>query len=315
MNYSLKRQIIAFLFLVPSFLLSQEVKVETKIDTNKILIGDHISLNLLVRSKPPTEVIFPELKDSLGKFEIIEIGKTDTSLINDELVLKKKIKLTIFDSGYYYIPSLNILYLKKGVNQFANISTDSFPIFVKGIEVDTTKDIKDIKDIAEIPYTIWDFIPYVLILVGIAVFAYFIYFFIRRRKRKPELAEELKLPPHIVALQELKQLDSEKLWQKGEIKQFHIRLTEIIRKYIERRFEIPALEMISREIIDNLFKINNLEAELIEKLRRSFEISDLVKFAKFVPLPDDHTFCLKVAFEFVESTIPKVDVEQEPQSK
>lgn len=301
------------LHLVDAF--SQEVGVETLVDTNKILIGDQINLYLKVRTRPPTEIILPEIKDSLGKFEIVEIGKIDTQSIKDELVLNRKITLTIFDSGNFFIPSLNILYLKKDINQYASIQSDSIPIHIKGIEVDTTKDIKDIKGIIEVPYTFWDYFPYVLILIGISIVAYLVYFFIKKRKKKIEKAEELKLPPHIVAINELKQLDSEKLWQKSEVKQFHIRLTNIIRKYIERRFGIPALEMISSEIIDALEKSNEIEKDLVQKLRRSFEISDLVKFAKFMPLPDENTFCFQVAFEFVETTAPKEVVQQSSEAK
>ncbi|MFN3269432.1 MAG: hypothetical protein ACK42G_02480, partial [Candidatus Kapaibacteriota bacterium] len=144
---------------------------------------------------------------------------------------------------------------------------------------------------------------------------YLVYFFLKRKKTKEEIAEELKLPPHVVALKELKELDAQKLWQRGEIKEFHIRLTEIIRKYIERRFSIPALEMISSEIIQSLHQIDTIDPNLTSKLQRSFEISDLVKFAKFVPLPDEHTFCMKVAYEFVEGTTPKEDVEQPKEEK
>lgn len=307
--------IIVIMLLPLSNLSTQDVKVETRVDTNKILIGDQINLHLKVTTKPPTEIILPELKDSLGKFEIVEIGKVDTQRTKDELVLNRKVTLTIFDSGYYFIPSLNILYLKKDLNQYASVQSDTIPIYIKGIQVDTTKEFKDIKGIIEVPYTIWDYLPYILIGIGILGVAYIVYSLLRKRKKTIELAEELKLPPHIVALKELRQLDAEKLWQKGEVKQFHIRLTGIVRKYIERRFEIPALEMISSEIIDGLSKLDEIDANLIQKLRRSFEISDLVKFAKFLPLPDENAYCLQVAFEFVESTAPKEVVQQSDETK
>ncbi|MFN3305635.1 MAG: hypothetical protein ACK42Z_00425 [Candidatus Kapaibacteriota bacterium] len=301
-------------FLTKSF--AQEVEVKTKVDTNNILIGDQINLELFVKSKPPTEIIFPAFQDSLGKFEIVTSSAIDTQKTKDELILKKDIKLTIFDSGYYFIPSVSVLYLKTSVSQYATVQTDSIGIYVRGIEVDTTKDIKDIKGIIEVPYTIWDYIPYILGVLGIILILGLVYYFLRKRRQiKEEIAEEMKLPPHIVALRELKELDSEKLWQKGEVKRFHTRLTEIIRKYIERRFSIPALEMISSEIITELYRLDSVNRELVQKLERSFEISDLVKFAKFIPLPDENTFCLQVAFEYVEQTKPIDNVTQNSNAK
>ncbi len=301
-------------YLFKSF--AQEVEVKAKVDTNNILIGDQINLELYVKSKPPTEIILPVFQDSLGKFEIVALDVIDTQKTKDVLILKRNIKLTIFDSGYYFIPSISVLYLKTSVNQYSTVQTDSLAIYVRGIEVDTTKDIKDIKGIIEVPYTIWDYIPYILWVFGIILILGFIYYLLRKRKQiKEVIAEEIKLPPHVIALKELKQLDSEKLWQKGEVKQFHTRLTEIIRKYIERRFSIPALEMISSEIIHNLYGLDNMDRELVKKLARSFEISDLVKFAKFLPLPDENTFCLQVAFEFVEKTKPLDNVSQNSNAK
>jgi hypothetical protein len=310
-----EKLLVLFLIFAVQKSFAQEVKVEASIDTNRVLIGDHIRYSLKVQSKPPTEIILPDIKDTLGKFEIVDVGKIDTNLSNNQFILSRKITLTIFDSGSHTIPSLNILYLKKDTKQYATIQTDSFAVFVKGIEIDTTKDIKDIKGIVEVPYTLWDYLPYIVIALLVAISFYLIYFFLKRRKAKEFVTEELKLPPHIVALNELKQLESEKLWQRGEIKEYHIRLTEIVRKYIERRFNIPALEMISSEIIENLEKFEDLDKSIVDRMRRSLQISDLVKFAKFVPLPDEHTFCLKVAFDFVEATTPKADVQQQESRK
>ena len=293
-----------FVLFLPVIAFAQDVNAKIWTDTNKILIGDHLLLHIQIKATPPTDVIFPEFKDSLGKFEIVRVNPLDTQKYGNAVQFDKKVVLTAFDTGNLVIPSLNILYLKKNTNQFASVLTDSINIYVKGIEVDTTKDIKDIKGIIEIPYTFWDYLPYILIVIGVVAIAYLFYFFLKRRKKTTGI-EESKVPPHIEALEALKKLDKEKLWQKGYVKDFHIQLTEIIRRYIERQLSIAALEMISEEILQSLEQKRVADSALLAKLRRSFEISDLVKFAKFVPLPDENAFCLKTAFEFVDSTMPK----------
>ncbi len=295
--------LILFLTFNAGLAFSQAVNVKVWTDTNKILIGDHLNFFVQVNSSPPTEIIFPEIKDSLGKLEIVQSFPIDTQMTGNEIKLQKKIVLTAFDTGNIFIPQLNILYLKKATNQYAAIFTDSIPIFVKGIEVDTSKDIKDIKGIIEVPLTFWDYFPYILIPIGILGLGYLI-FFLMKRKGKKQASLEPKIPPHTEAMEALKQLDKEKLWQKGLVKEFHIRLTEIIRRYIERRFGIPALEMISNEIIQSLENEISLDTGLTSKLHRSFEISDLVKFAKYNPISDENNFCFKTALEFVEATIP-----------
>lgn len=288
---------------------SQEVQSKVWLDTTHILIGDQVNLYLEIKSVPRTNIVFPELKDSIGKLEIVYISPIDTQKIENGYLLKRRYTLTCFDSGAFVVPSLTFLYQKQNISTLSTLATDSLLLWVSSVAVDTTKDIKDIKNIVEFPRSIWDYLPYivgVLLFIAIVLFAYYL---IRRRKHS-ELPIELRIPPHILALEALKQLDSEKLWQKGQIKEFHIRLSEIVRTYIERRFKIPALEMITSEIISAL-KLNEItESQLIEKMQKSFELSDLVKFAKFVPLPDEHTFCFKTALEFIERTKPEEVVEE-----
>ncbi len=300
---------LAYYFFNPMTAESQEVQAKVWLDTTHILIGDQVNLNLEIKSIPRTNIVFPELKDSIGKLEIVYVSPIDTQKIENGYLLKRHYTLTCFDSGDFVIPPLTFLYQKQNISTLSTLATDSLFLWVSTVAVDTTKDIKDIKNIVEIPRSFWDYLPYiagVLLFLGIAYLAYYL---IRKRKRS-ELPVELRVPPHILALEALKQLDSEKLWQKGQIKEFHTRLSEIVRTYIERRFKIPALEMITSEIISAL-KLNEIaEPRLIERLKKAFELSDLVKFAKFIPLPDEHTFCFKTALEFIEETKPEEIVEE-----
>jgi len=99
----------------------------------------------------------------------------------------------------------------------------------------------------------------------------------------------------------LGQLEAEKLWQKGEIKLYHSKLTEIIREYIEYRFHVLALESTTEEILER-FKEGQINDELFDKLRTMLELADLVKFARQRPLPDEHTKSMELAHEFVRAT-------------
>ena len=127
---------------------------------------------------------------------------------------------------------------------------------------------------------------------------------VQKRKRKVLPIEEFvpKIPPHEIALEKLKKLEEEKLWQKGEVKLFHSNTTEIIREYIEQRFSIPALESTTDEILDNFKKVD-LNGELKNILREMLVLADLVKFAKAKPLPDENEKTLQWAYQFVRETI------------
>ncbi|MCX7611352.1 MAG: hypothetical protein N2043_07190, partial [Ignavibacterium sp.] len=101
----------------------------------------------------------------------------------------------------------------------------------------------------------------------------------------------------------LDELEKERLWQSGKVKEYHSRITEIIREYFEKRFSFPALELTSSEQIQLLEKIP--EAENIIKTAEEFLTNaDLVKFAKFNPVPDLNSIMMNLARDIVNSTIP-----------
>lgn len=285
-------------------LYSQEIQAKAKIDTNNVLIGDQIKLSLEVIFPKNLNVNFPLVPDTIGKIEIIARTPIDTIDSNAQRIMRQNFIITSFDSGYFEIPSFYFIYEKEDTKELYPIGTDPIMLKFSTIPIDTADTIKDIKPPLEVPYTFEEFLPYIIGLILLALIIYLIIYFLKRRKPKQLIQDyDPKIPPHIIALDELRKLNDEKLWQKGEIKLYYTKLTDIIRTYIERRFNIMALEMTSDEILRELEKLN-LDNGIIESSRKMYQIADLVKFAKFIPLPDEHTFCFNCAVEFVKTTIP-----------
>ena len=105
-------------------------------------------------------------------------------------------------------------------------------------------------------------------------------------------------------------IKNEKVWQKGESKEYYTQLTDAIRTYIRDRFGFNALEMTSSEIIEHLLETSDKEA--ITDLKELFETADLVKFAKHNPLVNENDANLMNAIEFVDET-KVVEDETKPQ--
>lgn len=285
-------------------MLPEEIDFHVWVDTTQMQIGDQIRLFLESEAPLSVNVFLPQFKDSLGKFEIITSSKIDTTIENEKRKLSQTYTLTTFDSGFVVIPSLTLLYSKEGVTELIGIRSDSIVVSVASVPVDTTQDIKDIKNIKDIPFSIWEYVPYIVGVLFLSGLVYLVFYIIKKRKSRTETKHELKIPPHIWAFEELKRLDSEKLWQQGRVKDYHIRLTDILRTYIEHRMNIPALEMVSSEIIQAISAKNDTPIDLVQKIKNLLDISDLVKFAKYSPLPDENALCFKIAWEFVELTKP-----------
>lgn len=301
---SLLRKVVIFIIISIFFrvdVYSQNVNATAEIDTNDVLIGDQINLILQIQSNRKVSVTWPLLLDSIGHLEIVNISKIDTIISSGKYTEKRKITFTCFDAGDYQIPPLRFLYGNEGID----IYTQTINVKFNPVKIDTTKAIKDIKQPLDVPWDFWDYFPYIAIILGILLILGLIYYFYVKRKPKDilDLDYDPSIPPHVLALEALKQLENEKLWQNGHTKKYYIRLTDIIRSYIKRQFKIDATEMISSEIIIAL-KSNRFEPDLVANLRSLFETADYVKFAKFKPLPDTNAQTLEYAYDFVKRTIP-----------
>ena len=97
------KNILLILLLFQNPLLSQIV---TEIDTNNIIIGDHINFSL--ESEIKENEVWPIFKDSLGQLEIISKTKIDSIKTNDGWILKQNFIVTQWDSGFFKTPIIQI---------------------------------------------------------------------------------------------------------------------------------------------------------------------------------------------------------------
>jgi hypothetical protein len=86
-----------------------------------------------------------------------------------------------------------------------------------------------------------------------------------------------------VAWAELEALLAEGLLEREEWDPFYIRLTGILRRYIDARFGIRAPKLTSRELIGRVQAEETLQTHDQELLRRFLELGDLVKFGRRTP--------------------------------
>ncbi len=280
--------------------------VSVKVDTTRIRIGEQINYQITV-DDAETGVIFPKLQlDSLGKVEIVESLNIDT--LKNRLI--KKYKLTSFDSGSYLIPRQSIYIWNQPY------FTDSILIDVATVAVDTTKQkMYPIKAIQNEPYTFEDFKSYLWWILGILLLLGLILYFVLRKKETQEEIEA-KIPPYELALTRLKALDEKQLWQKNKIKKYYVELTDIVRSYIERELNIPALESTTDELMETITDFNdssslNIPEETVKKLQKLLQEADLVKFAKYKPLVNEIELHRNDAGVIIEELHPKIEIEDE----
>ena len=274
----MKLKILFFLLLISSLTYAQKVSVTT--DTTNIRIGEQFLFKIVI--KDTANVIFPEKLENLTSLEVVKDVKIDT--FKNSLI--KKYLMTGFDSGAFYIPTQQIF-----IKNRAYLS-DSVLINVATVLVDTTKQkMFPIKAIQTEPLVYDDFKPYIIwVVLAILLIGLFIYYLKNRKNPEIEEVEIINtLPPFEEALEKLQELDNKLLWQNNEIKKYYSELTEIVRVFIEKELEIPALEITTHELVSLLSDYNNPKnikpaKETIRKLNALLQEADLVKFAKSTPI-------------------------------
>ena len=123
-------------------------------------------------------------------------------------------------------------------------------------------------------------------------------------KKKITITSKPKIivPSDITALRQLNKLEKEKIWQAGNVKEYHSQLSEIVRRYTENRFEFIALEMTTYEIIEELKSTVNINDEELKDFRILLQRADLAKFAKSKPVDSENIESMSIAKRFVSST-------------
>ena len=282
--------------------VAQVNEATAKLDSNAILIGRQVHLQLELKHDRRQKFQWPAIPDSIGKIEVIERGKIDTvpSANTSQITRRQVVTITAFDSGYFVIPPFYFHAAEKG--DTVTLDTRPLLLMVNTVPVDTTKAIHDIKAIAEVPFSWRDYIWYIIggLLLALAiVLGIYIYRKLKRKEKLLPVPAKQSVPPHEEALSALRKLDEEKHWQNGRYKYYHSSLSEIIRTYIEQRWKINAMEQTTDEIL-NQFHLLRIDPGSQSELEKLLKLSDLAKFAKFQPLANENEQSMRDAVQFVK---------------
>lgn len=291
--------------------IAQVNNIQVKFSKDTALIGDYLLLKLDVSYKNG-DVFFPVLKDSLGNgFEVLQSAK---EVIKEQNGLKNKsMEYTMiqFDQGSYQFAPLSFLY-RNASGQLDTIYSNAFRVVVKTIPIDTLAEIKAAKPIYFPPHQFKEFLPILAGVVGLLCLIALL-FYVWKKNRKP-IKVEVNLKPediYEITLKELQKLYIAKDWTKDKSKEHHLKLTEIIRTYLEIRFAIQALESTSKEIMDALKDKKSHSVEHMELLREILEHCDLVKFAKWIPNEAAAEKIMDASILYVQQTKPIVIVKEQ----
>lgn len=308
--------LFCFLFIQQS---QAQVSVQASIDSTMIMIGEQTTVRLNVVTAKDKQIVWPMITDTLTNgVMVLEKSKLDTlSADNNRIEIKQDFLITSFDSALYVLPPFKVI---SGADTLL-----SNPLVLKVVtfpEVDTEKGFFDIKGILLPEWVFSDYLLYIWIVLGtLFVLTAGIYAFSKRKKNQPIIsfkAPKPKLPPHVEAITRLDKIKAEKIWQYGQYKEYYTQISDVLRTYILERFGVNAMEMTTEEILSYIYRLHEAHSTH-DTLKKILELSDLVKFAKYVPITNDNELTILNAYLFVNQTkieeLPTKDSEETTNSE
>lgn len=308
---------LAMLVAVTGYAAQAEVVVHSRVDSTSVTQGDRVMMHVeVVRDEPGKIIGLPQVFDARNPATALDDGvelreiTVDSSKVagTDRIQVNYELLLQAFDPKIARLPHVGFV-----TRSGDTIWGEALSLKVNPVDLDTLTDINPMAGTATIKGR-WsdvlpDFIYYYwwIFLLALIVVAAAIALAIMYKKNGRILPTPKRvIPPYDWAMQQLERLKEAHLIEKGHYKEYYTHLVDILRKYLQGRFGINAMEMTSRQIIDTV-KANEETRLTGAQLQQLLQIADFVKFARVSPLPDENVKAYNTARQFVEDTKPAED--------
>lgn len=283
-------------FLLTCFAVQAQVTARITTDSLQVETGNPFVLHFSVAStKTPDTLNFTPWESFFQPKNLLSQSpwmRQGNNLVCDLTII-------FFDADTLSVPPLALTF-QSADTAFTN------PLEVVVYPTPSADDLNDMAPIKDISreQVLWsDYLPLaVMILVGLGILALMFWWY-NRSKKSVARSRAIALPAHELALKKLRVLQEKALWRQGAVKEHCAELTFILREYLEKRFEVPALGSTSEGTLQAL-KQTDFPAALKPDLENILSQADLAKFAKAIPADDFYAYSLDFAQILVTQTIP-----------
>jgi hypothetical protein len=275
-----------------------------RVSKSKITIAETVLLEFEASIEPGYEVQMPKVDKVLENFGIIDWLNLGNRLDeNNNVVSRYQYRLEPFLSGSYAIPPFTFEFhdVNEPEQNKYELTTEPVDIEVASLlgEQRAELTIADIEDVLQMPkepsmWWLWAVAAAGVIAAG----GSWLYL---RRRRVRELVRIFK-PAHEIAYAHLRALVKDDLINAGRIKEFYERITNILRHYIEHRFDLRAPERTTEEFLTELQWTDVLAGSDKQQLGEFLRHCDLVKFAKYNPTTEQIQRTFDLVKDFIEKT-------------
>ncbi len=336
-----RKQVVPIVFELEETATRGPLEVTVRVEKKEISLAAVNRVEVEAKIDPGYEVLFPDLLSGFSSLIVRDFIEEQPRIAADgKKVYRRQYEVEPSFSGEMVIDPFEVRFVKAvdeamapsnpedgpGITEPAEDEVDPGTVPDDGDEegkeyvcetkpmsfqvvslADAGEGIPDIKGLkAPLEFPKKSILPWVLrggggllgvILLGLIIWLY-------SRRKRPEV-KKVRTPPHLIAYAELNQLREDDLIGQGLFEEFYVRLSGILRRYIEGRFGLRAPERTTEEFLAELssFGSRTVFTDSHRKALEDFLVhTDLVKFAALTPEKEDIQQSFDLAKNFIEET-------------
>lgn len=298
------------------------LRVDLKVERAKISVAGRVNVVLEATAPESFDLRLPERTEKLGEFLVADAGTEQPRLVGEGRVLQRRsFVLEPFLAGQYEIPPFTVQAAEKqsgaagqpgkadqagGEAESGSVAGMRPEIVTEPIAIEVASvlpqgeqqpELKEIAEPVDMPAPWW---PWIAGGIALAALAAGLLWW---RRRKHLERDAIPPPsPHEIAYAELDKLLALGLLEKGEAKLFYLRLSNVLRHYIEARFGLRAPEQTTEEFLAELQRSQPFAPKHNESLQAFLEHCDLVKFAELQPTRQEAETTVDLCRKFIGDT-------------
>ncbi len=278
------------------------VSVSANVDKARATIGEKITYKITIDFPENIEVFSPETREKIGDLTVKDFDVTDIEKEKGRITRELSYVLETYKSSSYIIPAFDIKYKEKLKSEVEVAKTPEIFIEVMTTLDENASDVRDIKPPVSLDKSYLRLYIIIAIVFGVLILAAVILHYIYHRKNRETESIPEPLSAHQIAYNELESLRSMDLISKGQIKEYYYRLSNIVRHYIENRFNLMAPERTTEEFLLEMTVTGKLSEVHKELVGNFLEHCDMVKFAAYGPDSREIENSFNSAIKLVDET-------------
>jgi len=317
-DYSILRGISAALFLVfhvslvlitAAEELAQQISASLTLEKGEATVGEKVGARLIAEGPPGIRFEFPPVQTLLDQLSVSDVTIAEEEKSGGgKAVREMTFSVAAYKTGTIDVPELLVKYELKG--EKGEVKTQPASLSIRSVLKSESEELVDIRGPVRLPRDYGTLIR-ILLIVAILIAAAGLTVYAVRRYRKRKMVVPLEdifatIPPHEWAYAELDRLMARKLLEEGRFKDFYVSLMEILKRYLEGRYRINALERTTEEVMD-VMALARIDRKVRANAERILKKSDMVKFAKHVPSHEESRETIQEVYTFIDQTRPAVE--------